>query len=191
MFSFQILTLFPTGAAATSCCLKEENQRQVTVENYLPRGASGKEPACQRRRLKRRGFDPWVEEIPWRRAWHPTPVIWPGESHGQRSLAGYSQYGAESRRRLKRLGMLGSRLGSSWSTNSRVSRPGDQLTVSENGQARAASGLHGWERHADRFLELQQDASCLRGHSAQESVDPNQRGGPGHRPSSSACLSHC
>ena len=26
---------------------------------------------------------------PWRRAWQPTPVFLPGESHGQRSLAGY------------------------------------------------------------------------------------------------------
>ena len=28
--------------------------------------------------------------IPWRRAWQPTPVFLPGESHGQRSLVGYS-----------------------------------------------------------------------------------------------------
>ena len=26
--------------------------------------------------------------VPWRRAWKPTPVSLPGESHGQRSLAG-------------------------------------------------------------------------------------------------------
>ena len=37
---------------------------------------------------KRRGFDPWVRKIPWRRAGQPTPVFLPGESHGQRSLAG-------------------------------------------------------------------------------------------------------
>ena len=42
------------------------------------------------RRLKRYGFDPWVRKIPWRRAWQPTSVFLPGESHGQRSLAGYS-----------------------------------------------------------------------------------------------------
>ena len=35
-------------------------------------------------------FDPWVGKIPWRREWQPTPVLLPGESHGQRSLAGYS-----------------------------------------------------------------------------------------------------
>ena len=39
------------------------------------------------------GFYPWVEKIPCRRAWQPTPVFWPGESHGQRSLAGYSPGG--------------------------------------------------------------------------------------------------
>ena len=53
-------------------------------------GASGKELTCQCRRCKRRGFDPWVRKIPWRRAWQPTPILLPGESHGQRSLAGYS-----------------------------------------------------------------------------------------------------
>ena len=34
-------------------------------------------------------FDPWVGKIPWRWAWRPTPVFLPGESHGQRNLAGY------------------------------------------------------------------------------------------------------
>ena len=29
-------------------------------------------------------------KIPWRRAWQPTPVFLPGESPGQRSLAGYN-----------------------------------------------------------------------------------------------------
>ena len=34
-------------------------------------------------------MDPWVRKIPWKRAWQPTPVFLSGESHGQRSLAGY------------------------------------------------------------------------------------------------------
>ena len=38
-------------------------------------------------------FHPWVGKIPWRMAWRPTPVFLPGESHGQRSLAGYSPQG--------------------------------------------------------------------------------------------------
>ena len=42
-------------------------------------------------------FDPWVEKIPWRRKWQPTPVFLSGESHGQRSLAGYNHGVAKSR----------------------------------------------------------------------------------------------
>ena len=29
----------------------------------------------------------------WRRQWHPTPVLWPGTSHGRRSLEGCSPWG--------------------------------------------------------------------------------------------------
>ena len=42
---------------------------------------------------KRYGFDPWVEKIPWSRKWQLTPVLLPGEFHGQRSLEGYSPWG--------------------------------------------------------------------------------------------------
>ena len=38
----------------------------------------------------------WVGKIPWRRKWPPAPVFSPGESHGQRSLAGYSPWGRKS-----------------------------------------------------------------------------------------------
>ena len=41
------------------------------------------------------GFDPWVGQIPWKSGWQPTPVFLPGESHGQRSLAGYSPGGGK------------------------------------------------------------------------------------------------
>ena len=59
----------------------------------FPGGASAKEPACQCRIHKRHRFNPWVGKLPWRRAWHPTPVPLPGKSHGQRSLVGYSPQG--------------------------------------------------------------------------------------------------
>ena len=62
--------------------------------------ASGKESACQCRRCKRLGFNPWVEEIPWRRKWRPTPVFLSGDFHGQRSLAGYSPGVAQSQTHL-------------------------------------------------------------------------------------------
>ena len=53
----------------------------------LSRWLSGKESTCQG---KRHGFNSWVKKFPWRRKWQPTPVFLPGESHGQRSLVGYS-----------------------------------------------------------------------------------------------------
>ena len=49
------------------------------------------------------GFDPWVRKIPQRRAWQPTPVFFPGESHGQRSLAGYSPWGHKELEMIQRL----------------------------------------------------------------------------------------
>ena len=55
-------------------------------------------PAMQETR-----FDPWVGKIPWRRAWLPSPALLPGESHGQRSLTGYSPWGH--------------RVGHNWATN--------------------------------------------------------------------------
>ena len=46
----------------------------------------------------------WVRflgrEDPWRRKWQPTPVCLPGESRGQRSLAGHSPWGHKSCKRL-------------------------------------------------------------------------------------------
>ena len=38
---------------------------------------------------------PWVGKIPWKRKWQSTPVFFPGKSHGQRSLAGYSLWGCK------------------------------------------------------------------------------------------------
>ena len=58
----------------------------------LPQWLSGKESACQWRRC---GFGSWVGKILLRRKWQPTPVFLPGESHGQRSLVGYSPWGCK------------------------------------------------------------------------------------------------
>ena len=44
---------------------------------------------------RRPRFNPWVRKIPCRREWQPTPVFLPGESLGQRSLAGYSPWGCK------------------------------------------------------------------------------------------------
>ena len=55
---------------------------------------------------KRPGFDLWVGKIPWRRKWHPTPVILPGKSHGQRGLVGYSPQGLKESDTTERLHFL-------------------------------------------------------------------------------------
>ena len=41
------------------------------------------------------GFNPWIGKISWRRAWQPTLVFLPEESHGQRSLAGDGPWGCK------------------------------------------------------------------------------------------------
>jgi len=64
----------------------------------FPGDSVGKESICNAEdclQHRRPGFDPWVRKIPWRRAWQLTPVILPGEFHGQRSLAGCSPWGSQ------------------------------------------------------------------------------------------------
>ena len=52
-----------------------------------------KNPPADARDARKHEFNPWVDKIPRRRAWQPTPVFLPGKSHGQRSLVGYSPWG--------------------------------------------------------------------------------------------------
>ena len=61
----------------------------------FPVGYSGKESTCQCRRHERLRFDLWVGKIPYSRKWQTTPVFLPGESHGQRSLAGHTPRGGK------------------------------------------------------------------------------------------------
>ena len=55
-----------------------------------PHWRGNKQTACNSGDL---GSIPGSGRSPWRRDWLPTPVFLPGESHGQRSLAGYSPCG--------------------------------------------------------------------------------------------------
>ena len=79
-------------------CIMLPHLHKTTSIFGIPRGLSGKESTCQCRKHR---FDPWVEKIPWSRAWHPIPVFLPGESRGQRKLAGYSPQGHKSQTQLK------------------------------------------------------------------------------------------
>ena len=58
----------------------------------FPGGSDGKESTCNAGEL---GLIPGLVKIHWRRAWQPTPVILPEESHGQRSLVGCSSWGCK------------------------------------------------------------------------------------------------
>ena len=46
-----------------------------------------KNPPANAGNVRDAGFNLWVRKILWRRAWQPTSVFLPGESHGQRRLA--------------------------------------------------------------------------------------------------------
>ena len=71
---------------------------------HFPGGDSGEELTCQCRRPKRpkrRGFNPCVRKIPWRRKWQPTPVFLPGKSHGQRSLQFMADFSSQGHKRVR------------------------------------------------------------------------------------------
>ena len=90
-----LLLLTPTFSARPATHTRLGWAFRGCSESYrgFPGGANGKEPAYQCRKLKRYWFDPCVGKIPWRKVWQPIPVFSPGESHGQRSLEGYSPRG--------------------------------------------------------------------------------------------------
>ena len=82
------LNLFPRRCWEVPAAVEQEPA-------WAPRWLSGKESTCQCGRHRRRGLHPWVGKNPWRRAWQPIPVFLPGESYGQRGLAGYSPWGCK------------------------------------------------------------------------------------------------
>ena len=69
-------------------------------QRVFPGGSVGKSVCLQ---CGRSGFNSWVGKIPWRRKWHPIPVLLPGKSHGQRSLVGYSSRGHKESDTTERL----------------------------------------------------------------------------------------
>ena len=58
-------------------------------------GGSAVKNFLTRQEMQETRLDPWVRSFPWRRAWRPTPVFLPGESQGQRSLAGDRPWGRQ------------------------------------------------------------------------------------------------
>ena len=73
----------PLLGALTSLQLNSHNPEDT---EGFPGGSDGKESACNAGDLD---SVPGLGRFLGRREWLPTPVFLPGESHGQRSLAGY------------------------------------------------------------------------------------------------------
>ena len=54
-----------------------------------------KNPPARAGGIERHGFNPWVRKSPGEGHGHPLQLLLPGESHGQRSLAGYHPRGCK------------------------------------------------------------------------------------------------
>ena len=68
---------------------KEIMEMEVgSTEMGFPGGAVVKNLLANAGDTRDTGFHPWVRKIAWSREWQPTLVFLPGESYGQRSLAG-------------------------------------------------------------------------------------------------------
>ena len=78
------------GRHFTVWATREEHIYKTQAILGFPGGSDGKGSAYNAGELD---LIPGSGKIPWRREWLCTPVFWPGESDGQRSLAGYSPYG--------------------------------------------------------------------------------------------------
>ena len=74
---------------------------RIYVKGF-PGGDTGKEPACQSRRIRRCEFDPWVGKIPGKGNGQLLVVL-PGKFHGQRSVAGHSPWGRKESDTTERL----------------------------------------------------------------------------------------
>ena len=90
---------------------------------------------------RRPGFHPWVRKIPWRREWQPTPVLLPGQSHGQRSLVGYSPWGLKE------------------------SNTTEWLTLSLSYRALPMDVTGGWKRAGHQLLQVTPAAASFLGPS--------------------------
>ena len=78
-----LITSFPLSLPSPSI------QPQGLLKRGLPWWLRQYRNCLQCRRPR---FSLWIGKIPWRRKWQPTPVFLPEESHGERSLAGYSPW---------------------------------------------------------------------------------------------------
>ena len=104
------------GQRGLVCCSPWDCQESDTTERlnwanrYLyhwgfPGDASGKEHACQCRRRKRHGFNPWVGKIPWRRHGNPLQYSCLGNTINRGAWQATVHRVAESQTQLKQFTM--------------------------------------------------------------------------------------
>ena len=80
-------------------------------------------------------------KIPWRKKLQPTPIFLPGESHGQRSLVGYSPWGCKELDMTQRLSHI----------PGKIHQASKQLThwkspwCWERLRAEGVEGIRGWD----------------------------------------------
>ena len=91
-FRIDWFDLFTVQGTLKSLLQHHNLKASILWHSGFPGSSDSKESACNAGDL---GLIPRVGKIPWRRERLPTPVFWPGEFHGQRSLVGYSPWGCK------------------------------------------------------------------------------------------------
>ena len=94
MYDFQVRHWQATGTEREVHVWQEVGKEWVTVTHQT---------SLVVQMVKRPRFDLWVRKISCRREWLPTSIVLPGESHGQRSLVGYSPWGHKESDMTQRL----------------------------------------------------------------------------------------
>ena len=87
----QRATIPSHGSISRLCCILRGNKTFIPAS---PVALVVKNPPANAGDLRDCRLNPGVEKIPRRRAWQPSLVFFHGESHGQRSLAGYKSKGS-------------------------------------------------------------------------------------------------
>ena len=77
------------GLSLVGRALHSKDLIQLPADEGFPGGSDGKESACNMGDL---GSIPGSGRAPLRKEWQPILLFFPGESHGQRSLVGYSPW---------------------------------------------------------------------------------------------------
>ena len=71
---------YSRGSCSVKLLFQKTSQENTAIRERLgvPGGPSGKEPACQSRRCKAYGFDPWIRNIPLEEgmATHSSVLAW-------------------------------------------------------------------------------------------------------------------